>query len=58
MCLLLGIGIAVGGSAIAQGMMGGSGPGATREGMMQGDTGHGMMRGGMMGRGVTEGGMI
>ena len=55
MCLLLGIGIAVGGSAIAQGMTGGTGPGATREGMMQG--GMGMMRGGMMGRGMMEGEM-
>ena len=57
MCLLLGIGIAVGGSAIAQGMMGGTGTGTMREGVMQGDTGHGMMRGGMMGRGMMEGEM-
>src|SRR6516165_1775887 len=47
MCLLLGIGIAVGGSAIAQGMMGGTGTGTIREGTMQGGMG---MHGGMMGR--------
>jgi hypothetical protein len=47
MCLLLAIGIAVGGSAIAQGMMGGTGTGTMREGTMQGGMG---MHGGMMGR--------
>src|SRR5262249_17742764 len=54
MCLLLGMGIAGGGSAIAQGMMGGTGTGTMREGMMQGGMG---MHGGMMGRGMMEGGM-
>ena len=54
MCLLLGIGIAVGGSAIAQGMMGGTGTGTMREGMMQGGMG---MHGGTMGRGMMEGEM-
>jgi hypothetical protein len=53
-CLLLGIGIAVGGSAIAQGMMGGTGTGTMHEGMMQGGMG---MHGGMMGRGMMEGEM-
>ena len=52
MCLLLSVGIAAGGSAIAQGMMGDTGQGMMREGMMQGGADHGMMRGGMMGRGM------
>jgi hypothetical protein len=58
MCLLLGVGIAAGGPAIAQGMMGGTGQDIMREGMMQGGTDHGMMRGGMMGRGMMEGEMM
>jgi hypothetical protein len=41
--LMLGIGIASAGSAIAQGMMGGTGQGMTGPGMMQGDTNQGMM---------------
>ena len=53
--LLLIIGVAVAGSALAQGMMGGgSGQGMT--GMMQGGTDQGMMCGGMMGRGMMQGG--
>jgi len=52
--ILLSIGVAVAGSALAQGMMGGgSGQGMT--GMMQGGTDQGMMRGGMMGRGMMQG---
>lgn len=51
-CLLLSIGVAVAGSALAQGMMGGG----TGQGMMQGGTDQGMMRGGMMGRGMMQGG--
>lgn len=58
MCLLLSMGIAAGGSAIAQGMMGGTGQGMMREGMMQGGTNHGMMRGDTMGRGMMEGEMM
>jgi len=50
-CLLLSV--AVAGSALAQGMMGG-GTGQGMPGMMQGD--QGMMRGGMMGRGMMQGG--
>jgi len=58
MCLLLGMSIAIAGSAPAQGMMGGTSqdhghdaaPGAAQSG-----TDHGMMRGGMMGRGMMEG---
>ena len=48
-CLLLGITAA--GSALAQGMMGSG----TDRGMMQG-TDQGMMHGGMMGRGMMQGG--
>jgi hypothetical protein len=59
--LVLSIGLAVAGAALAQGMMGGSGQGMMGRGMMQGDTmGHGMMQGGssgMMGHGV-QGGMM
>ena len=49
MCLLLSIGTAAIGSALAQGMMDGTGQGMMG-GMMQGGTEQGMMRGGMMGR--------
>jgi hypothetical protein len=52
-CLLLSIGVAVAGSALAQGMMGG---GTGQQGMMQGGTDQGMMRGGVMGRGMMQGG--
>ena len=59
--LSLIFGVAVAGSALAQGMMGGSGQGMMGRGMMQGDTmGHGMMQGGspgMMGHGM-QGGMM
>jgi protein CpxP len=48
--LMLGIGIASAGSAIAQGMMGGTGQGMMGPGMMQGDTNQGMM-----GRGTMQG---
>ena len=51
-CLMLSIGVAIAGSALAQGMMGG-GTGQGMTGMMQGD--QGMMRGGMMGRGMMQG---
>ena len=51
-CLLLSIGVAVAGSALAQGMVGGG----TGQGMTQGGTDQGMMRGGMMGRGMMPGG--
>ena len=55
--LALSIGLAVAGSAIAQGMMGGSGQGMMGRGMMQGDmqggTGHGMR-----GRGMMQGGTM
>jgi hypothetical protein len=47
-CLALSIGIAGAGSAIAQGMMGGTGQGMMGRGMMQGDTNQGMMGPGMM----------
>lgn len=50
--ILLSIGVAVAGSALAQGMMGG-GTGQGMTGMMQGD--QGMMRGGMIGRGMQGG---
>jgi hypothetical protein len=53
--ILLSIGVAVAGSALAQGMMGG-GTGQGMPGMMQGGTDQGMMRGGMMGRGMMQGG--
>lgn len=49
--LVLGIGIASAGSAIAQGTMGGTGQGMMGPGMMQGDTNQGMI-----GRGTTQGG--
>jgi hypothetical protein len=49
--LVLGIGIASAGSAVAQGTMGGTGQGMMGPGMMQGDTNQGMM-----GRGTTQGG--
>ena len=49
--LVLGIGIASAGSAIAQGTMGGTGQGMMGPGMMQDDTNQGMM-----GRGTTRGG--
>jgi hypothetical protein len=52
--ILLSIGVAVAGSALAQGMMGG-GTGQGMTGMMQGGTDQGMMRGGMMGRGMMQG---
>ena len=59
--LVLSIGLAVAGAALAQGMMGGSGHGMGR-GMMQGDTmDRGMMHGGspgMMGHGMMHGGMM
>ena len=59
--LVLSIGLAVAGSALAQGMMGGSGQGMMGRGMMQGDTmDRGMMQGGspgMMGHGM-QGGMM
>jgi hypothetical protein len=51
-CLMLSIGVAIAGSALAQGMMGG-GTGQGMTGMMQGD--QGTMRGGMMGRGMMQG---
>jgi len=54
-CLMLSIGVAVAGSALAQGMMGG-GTGQGMPGMMQDGTDQGMMRGGMMGRGMMQGG--
>ena len=50
--ILLSIGVAVAGSALAQGMMGGG----SGQGMMQGGTDQGMMRGGMMGQGMMQGG--
>ena len=61
--LALCVGVAVGGSVLAQGMMGGSGQGMMGRGMMQGDTmDHGaMQRGagpGMMGGGMMQGGMM
>ena len=49
--MLLSIGVAVAGSALAQGLMGGG----SGQGMMQGGTDQGMMRGGMMGRGMMHG---
>lgn len=66
---VFGLGIAVAASAIAQGMMGGTGQGMTGGGMMQSDSdrgmmGHGMQRGGgrgMMGHSMMhdgEGGMM
>ena len=59
--LVLSIGVAVGGSALAQGMMSGSGQGMMGRGMMQGDMmDRGMMQGGspgMMGHGMMHGGM-
>jgi len=59
--LVLSIGVAVAGSALAQGMMGGSGQGMMGRGMMQGDMmDRGMMQGGspgMMGHGMKHGGM-
>jgi hypothetical protein len=59
--LVLSIGLAVAGAALAQGMMGGSGQGMMGRGMMHGDTmGHSMMQGGspgMMGHGM-QGGMM
>ena len=64
--LVLSIGLAVAGAALAQGMMGGSGQGMMGRGMMHGDTmGHGMqggmmcpMMGGMMQGSVTGSGMM
>jgi hypothetical protein len=47
-CLALSIGIAGAGSAIAQGMMGGTGQGMMGRGMTQGDPNQGMMSSGMM----------
>ena len=59
--LSLIFGVAVAGSALAQGMMGGSGQGTMGRGMMQGDMmDRGMMQGGspgMMGHGMMHGGM-
>ncbi len=61
MALMVGLATAAVGSAIAQGMMGGPGPGMMGGGqgamggaMMQGGTDRGMMRGGMMGRGMMH----
>ncbi len=54
MCVLLGLSIAVAGSAAAQGMTGGTGQGMMGGGMMQGEGDQGMM-GGHMRRG---GGMM
>lgn len=56
--IVLGIGIVTAGSAIAQGMMGGSGQGMMGQGMMHGDTDEGMMGRGMMARGMTQGSMM
>ena len=60
--LALIFGVAVAGSALAQGMMGGSGQGMMGRGMMQGDTmDRGMMHGGSpstMGHGMMHGGMM
>jgi hypothetical protein len=59
--LVLGIGLAVAGAALAQGMMGGSGQGMMGRGMMQDDTmDRGMMQGGspgMISHGM-QGGMM
>ena len=65
---VFGLGIAIAGSAIAQGMMGGTGQGTMGGGMMQGDSNRGMMGQGQRGgsRGIMghsmmrggEGGMI
>ena len=58
--LVLGIGIAAAGSAIAQGMMDNPHHGMMGRGMMQGDTdqmGRGAMQGGT-GRGTMDGGMM
>ncbi len=66
---VFGLGIAIAGSAIAQGMMGGTGQGTMSGGMMQGDSDRGMMAQGMQrggGRGMMghammhggEGGMM
>src|SRR6188474_1972897 len=60
--LVLSIGVAVAGSALAQGMMGGSGQGMMGRGMMQGDMmDRGMMHGGMtcpMMGGMMQGSMM
>ena len=60
--LVLSIGMAAAGSAIAQGMMGDPHHGMMGRGMMQGDTEQGMMGRGAMqggtGRGMTSGGMM
>jgi hypothetical protein len=58
MCLLLGMNIAVARSALAQGMMGSTSQDHGHDavqGTMQGGADHGMMRGGMMGRGMMDG---
>ena len=61
--VVFGLGIAIAGSAIAQGMMGGTGQGTMGGGMMQGDNDRGMMRQeqlgggrGMMGHSMMHGG--
>lgn len=71
--LALCVGVAAAGTALAQGMMGGSGQGTMGRGMMQGDTmdhgamqrgtnpgtmGGSMMQGGMMQGGTTGSGMM
>jgi len=57
--LVLSIGLAVAGAAIAQGMMGGSGQGMMGRGMMHGDTmGHSMMQGSVTGSGMMGHGMM
>lgn len=61
--MILGLGAAVAGSALAQGMMGGSGQGMMGRGMMQSDTmDHGAMHGGsgsgVPARGMMQGGMM
>ncbi len=60
--LVLSIGIAAAGSAIAQGMMDNPHHGMMGRGMMQGDTDQGMMGRGAMqggtGRGMMDGGMM